>query len=106
MKSKVNLEFLPYLIFLLGTVSIYLSLTSLVKYKSIQTITENFSENPLSEYREKSNKIILFPDNYDKVYTRLNNIVMNEPAIYRHDIIKIKETTGITDKSQIGRAHV
>ena len=53
---------------------------------------EHFSnESEFSEYREDTSKIIVSSDAYDKKYTRLVNIVRNEPSIYRHDIIKIKD---------------
>ena len=53
---------------------------------------EHFSnESGFSEYREDTSKIIVSSDAYDKKYTRLVNIVRNEPSIYRHDIIKIKD---------------
>lgn len=100
-KKGLNFEPLIYFIFLLVIVSLYLSLTSPVRLIPIYKITEGFSEKPLSEYRENLNKIIIYPDNNDRVYVRLFNLITNEPAIYRHDIIKIKELTSIDDKSRV-----
>ena len=85
---------LIYIILLFGVVAIYVQL---YQPKTI----ECFSSKQLSDEREDLNKIIEYPDIYDKTYTRLFNLVMNEPAIYRHDIIKIKEITKLNKESRV-----
>jgi SAM-dependent methyltransferase len=93
--------FFIYVIILFTGVLLYLNLTVPKKIKPLNEIIEGFSGKPLSDYREDSNKIIVYPDNYDKTYTRLFDLVTNEPAIYRHDIIKIKEITKLNDNSRV-----
>lgn len=94
-------KLLLYIMFLISVILFYILLTKETPEKSLNEILERFSEKLLSEEREDSNKIKVYPDNFDKVYTRLFELVTNEPAIYRHDIIKIKETTKLDDKSRV-----
>ncbi len=94
-------KLLLYIMFLISVILFYILLTTETPEKSLNEILEGFSEKLLSEEREDSNKIKVYPDNFDKVYTRLFELVTNEPAIYRHDIIKIKETTKLDDKSRV-----
>ena len=101
MKMNSYIKGLIYIYFLLFVVTIYLNLTVSKKQKSFNKIIEGFEGTALSEYREDSNKIIVYPDSYDKVYTRLFNLVTNEPAIYRNDIIQIKDNTKIDENSRV-----
>ena len=101
MKMNSYIKGLIYIIFLLSIVTIYLNLTVPKKQKSLNRIVEGFAGTALSEYREDPNKIQVYPDSYDKVYVRLFNLVTNEPAVYRNDIIQIKDNTKIDENSRV-----
>ena len=94
-------KILLYVMFLLTSISLYLLLTAEVTQKPLHKIVEGFSNELLSESREDTNKIIVYPDHNDKVYTRLFELVTNEPSLYRHDIIKIKDVTKLSEKSRV-----
>ena len=83
MKINLYLTHLSYFIFLLMTVALYIFITAPKKPKSLDKIIEGFAGKPLSDYREDSDKLIVYPDHNDKVYTRLFELVTNEPSIYR-----------------------
>lgn len=87
--------------FLLAITTVYLLLNKNTKPKDLFEITEGFSEELLSKKREDPNKIRIYPDHNDKIYTRLFELVTNEPALYRHDIIKIKDKTKLNEKSKV-----
>ena len=93
------ITFFIYIILIFTTIILYIILTNPIKLFN-KTI-EEFTDKQLSEYREDKNKIILYPDNYDKKYTRLFDLVTNEPSIYRHDIILIKNITKLNDNSKV-----
>jgi len=90
-----------YVIFLLAAAAVYLTLTAPGKPKPLNKIVEGFSKKALSEDREDESKLRVYPDHNDKVYSRLFDLVTNEPAIYRHDIIKIKDVAKVNEKSRV-----
>lgn len=92
MNTKVNIFLIVLLTFTLYLIA-----------KKMCNTTENFEDHlkPLSENRENIDKIKIYPDQNDSVYSRLFELVTNEPAIYRHDIIKIKDKTKINDESKV-----
>jgi SAM-dependent methyltransferase len=92
---------LLYVMFLAAAASLYIVLTAEVDPKPLSEIIEGFSSKLLSDDREDKNKLRVYPDHNDKVYARLFELVTNEPALYRHDIIKIKDITKLDDKSRV-----
>ena len=62
---------------------------------------EDFSNKNLSDFREDSTKIIKYLDKNDNVYTRLFELSLHDPSVYRHDIIKIKDYSNLNDDSLV-----
>ena len=91
-------ELLFYIVYFVVIVLFYVWMT---QPKSAKKLIECFEGKPLSDFREDQNKIITFSDNYDKVYIRLYNVVVNEPAVYRNDIIRIKDNTKLDGNSRV-----
>jgi SAM-dependent methyltransferase len=87
--------------FLVFVVVLYLNVTSPNVKKSLEKVVENFSGKALSKFRGNSNKIKVYPDHNDKTYTRLFDIVTDEPALYKNDILQIKELTNLNEKSRV-----
>ena len=79
------------LIILFVILSIYLCY--ITNYNNIENYY-NFDEK-----REKSLQLEELPDNYDNRYVRLSDIILDEPEIYRADIIHIKDITKINKNS-------
>lgn len=93
-------QFVCFIVFL-ASIAIYLNLSKLRRPINVNKLVEGFSDKNISEDREDENKLVVFPDHNDSIYTRLFEIVTNEPAIYRFDIIQIKKKTKITEKSRV-----
>jgi|SaaInlStandDraft_1057018.scaffolds.fasta_scaffold02408_5 SAM-dependent methyltransferase len=89
------------LIIFLTAIATYLNLSKPKKNINPNHLLEGFSNKNISEDREDENKLIVFPDHNDSVYSRLFELVTNEPAIYRNDIIQIKKKTKLTEKSRV-----
>jgi len=96
-----NLTLLLYVMFLLAALALYLNLTNYVEPKPLKEIVEGFAGKSLSEDREDESKLKVYPDHNDNVYARLFEVVMNEPAGFRHDIIKIKDKADLNEKSRV-----
>jgi trans-aconitate methyltransferase len=72
-----------------------------VNWDNQSTFIENFKGTSLSEYHGDPEKIKLYPDRCDGVYSRLFEVVMNNNAIITYEIEKIKKETKINEDSRV-----
>lgn len=98
---KIENSHLIFLLIFLGAIAVYLQSSKPRCKVNVNEMVEGFSGTSLSEDREDDNKLIVFPDNNDNTYSRLVELVTDEPAIYRNDIIQIKKKAKLTDKSKV-----
>lgn len=61
-------------------------------------INENFEEQNM---REKNFKEIVHDDKKDKIYVRINDIIVNEPVIYKNDVLNFDKFTNLSNTSFI-----
>ena len=98
---NINMKYTNFIpvCFFIGTVFIYyiVSEYDIDNYR----LYEGFSEKRLTEYREDTEKIKMFPDPNSRTYCRFFEIVMDEPSFYRDNIIQIKNKTKIDEKSRV-----
>jgi len=64
-------------------------------------IKEGFSEKRLSEYREDESKIKESPDKNTNTYCRFFEMIIDEPSLFRDNVIQIKDKTFMDDTSRV-----
>ena len=75
-----------------------LTVCNKMKEKVKDKVKEHFNEN---SPRDKSFKLVDYEDKKDKVYVKLNDVMVNEPAIYRNDLLNIKKFTNLSSSSVV-----
>lgn len=94
-------RYFPHLITLvLLAVSVYILLWIDQNTPSHGGVTEGFEGN-FSQLRGKISEIKQYPETMDPVYTRLAELVSNEPQVFKYDIEKLKSVTDVNENSTI-----